>query len=95
MSKENRESIELPEDKLFITGEITPFKAYIPMEEVIQYRKEQKAGGGRLVYRGCKLDNLTMHNFRPTIGQAVSTYAITFVTKVAQDLILNVIPILV
>merc|ERR550519_2375062 len=79
MSKENRESIELPEDKLFIT----PFKAYIPMEEVIQYRKEQKAGGGRLVYRGCKLDNLTMHNFRPTIGQAVSTYAITFVTKVA------------
>merc|ERR1711936_246803 len=53
MSKENRESIELPEDKLFITGEITPFKAYIPMEE------------------GCKLDNLTMHNFRPTIGQAV------------------------
>merc|ERR1712183_1068519 len=37
MSKENRESIELPEDKLFITGEITPFKAYIPMEEVILY----------------------------------------------------------
>ena len=50
-SKEQRESIELPEDKLSITGEPIPFKAYIPMEEVIQYRKDQKAGGGRLVYK--------------------------------------------
>ena len=50
-SKEQRESIQLPEDKLFIRGEPIPFKAYIPMEEVIQYRKDQKAGGGRLVYK--------------------------------------------
>ena len=38
------------------------------MDEVIQYRKDQKAGGGRLVYKGVKLNNRTMHNFRPTIG---------------------------
>ena len=49
-SKEQRESIELPEDKLSIRGEPIPFKAYIPMDEVIQYRKDQKAGG-RLVYK--------------------------------------------
>ena len=49
-SKEKRESIELPEDKLSIRGEPIPFKAYIPMEEVIQYRKGG-AGGGRLVYK--------------------------------------------
>ena len=39
------------------------------MDEVIQYRKDQKAGGGRLVYKGVKLNNRTMHNFRPTIGK--------------------------
>ena len=45
------------------------FQAYIPMDEVIQYRKDQKAGGGRLVYKGVKLNNRTMHNFRPTLGE--------------------------
>ena len=30
-SKEQRESIELPEDKLSIRGEPIPFKAYIPV----------------------------------------------------------------
>ena len=49
-SKEQRENIELPEDKLSIRGEPIPFKAYIPMDEVIQYRKDQKAGG-RLIYK--------------------------------------------
>ena len=45
-------------------------QAYIPMDEVIQYRKDQKAsGGGRMVYKGIKLNNRTMHNFRPTIGR--------------------------
>ena len=39
------------------------------MDEVIQYRKDQKAGGGRLVYKGVKLNNRPMHNFRPTIGK--------------------------
>eukprot|EP00092_Neocalanus_flemingeri_P002184 GFUD01002324.1.p1 GENE.GFUD01002324.1~~GFUD01002324.1.p1 ORF type:complete len:131 (+),score=53.82 GFUD01002324.1:145-537(+) len=82
-SKEKRESIELPEDKLSISGEPIPFRAYIPMEEVIQYRKDQKAGCGRLVYKGCKLNNRTLHNFRPTIGQYVATYGICFATKVA------------
>jgi len=68
-SKENRENIELPEEKVSIRGEPIPFKAYIPMDEVIQYRKDQKAGGGRLVYKGVKLNNRPMHNFRPTIGK--------------------------
>ena len=44
-------------------------QAYIPMDEVIQYRKDQKASGGRMVYKGIKLNNRTMHNFRPTIGR--------------------------
>merc|ERR1712243_282508 len=47
-SKEERENIELPEEKISVRGEPIPFKAYIPMDEVIQYRKDQKAGGGRM-----------------------------------------------
>merc|ERR1712241_1379279 len=82
-SKEQRENIELPEEKVSVRGEPIPFKAYIPMDEVIQYRKDQKAGGGRLIYEGIKLNNRTMHNFRPTIGQFVSTYNICFATRVA------------
>ena len=46
-------------------------QAYIPMDEVIQYRKDQKASGGRMVYKGIKLNNRTMHNFRPTIGRRI------------------------
>merc|ERR1712140_50752 len=42
-SKEQRETIELPEEKVSVRGEPIPFKAYIPMDEVIQYRKDQKA----------------------------------------------------
>ena len=84
-SRENRENIELPEEKVSVRGEPIPFKvmktkirkslipsdlqAYIPMDEVIQYRKDQKASGGRMVYKGIKLNNRTMHNFRPTIGR--------------------------
>ena len=41
------------------------------MDEVIQYRKDQKAGSGRMVYKGVKLNNRTMHNFRPTIGNII------------------------
>merc|ERR1711868_326913 len=41
-SRENRENIELPEEKVSIRGEPIPFKAYIPMDEVIQYRKDQR-----------------------------------------------------
>ena len=83
--RENREMIELPEEKVSVRGEPIPFKvmktklrtslmmsnlqAYIPMDEVIQYRKDQKASGGRMVYKGIKLNNRTMHNFRPTIGR--------------------------
>ena len=52
-AKEQRENIELPEDKLSVRGEPIPFKAFIPMDEVIQYRKDQKAGCGRLVYKVC------------------------------------------
>merc|ERR1712241_1153297 len=82
-SKEERENIELPEEKITVRGEPIPFKAYIPMDEVIHYRKDQKAGGGRMIYKGIKLNNRTMHNFRPTIGQFVSTYNICFATRVA------------
>merc|ERR1739838_893999 len=50
-SKEQRENIELPEEKVSVRGEPIPFKAYIPMDEVIQYRKDQKAGAGGLSTR--------------------------------------------
>jgi hypothetical protein len=33
-----------------ICGEPVPFRAYIPKEEVIKYRKDQK-DGGRLIYK--------------------------------------------
>merc|ERR1712059_111366 len=81
-SKEVREKIELNEEKVSIRGEPIPFRAYIPKEEVIMYRKDQKCGG-RMIYKGCKLNNRSMHNFRPTIGQFTSLYSISFVTRVA------------
>merc|ERR1712059_41976 len=81
-SKEVREKIELNEEKVCIRGEPIPFRAYIPKEEVIMYRKDQK-GGGRLIYKGCKLNNRSMHNFRPTLGQYVQTYNINYYSKVA------------
>jgi hypothetical protein len=37
-------------NQICIRGEPVPFRAYIPKEEVIMYRKDQKAGG-RLVYK--------------------------------------------
>merc|ERR1712002_462791 len=81
-AKDTRETIELYEEKVCIRGEPVPFRAYIPKEEVIQYRKDQKAGG-RLIYKGCKLNNRSIHNFRPTIGQFVTTYDICYATRVA------------
>merc|ERR1712228_49816 len=66
-SKEGRMGIELNEEKVCVRGEPIPFRAYIPKEEVIKYKKDQK-GGGRLIYKGCKLNNRSLHNFRPTIG---------------------------
>jgi len=82
-SKYTREGIELNEDKVSVRGEPIPFRAYIPKEEVIRYRKDQKAGGGRMVYKGCKLNNRSLHNFRPTIGQFTVTYDICYATRVA------------
>jgi len=82
-AKETRENIELIEDKVCIRGQPVPFRAYIPKEEVIMYRKDQKAGCGRLIYKGCKLNNRTMHNFRPTIGQFVQLYDVCYATTVA------------
>merc|ERR1712014_233258 len=81
-SKDIREGIELFEEKVSVRGEPIPFRAYIPKEEVIQYRKDQKAGGGRMIYKGCKLNNRSMHNFRPTIGQYTATYNIVYATRV-------------
>merc|ERR1712055_261723 len=81
-SKSTREGIELNEEKVSIRGEPSQFRAYIPKEEVIMYRKDQKCGG-RMIYKGCKFNNRSMHNFRPTIGQYTSTYHISFSTRVA------------
>merc|ERR1712242_226994 len=80
-AKHQRESIELHEDKVCIRGEPVPFRAYIPKEEVIKYRKDQKCGG-RLIYKGCKLNNRVMHNFRPTVGQCIQVYDVVYATKV-------------
>ena len=49
-AKEQREKIELHEGKVCMAGEPTPFRAYIPQDEVIKYRKDQK-GSGRLIYK--------------------------------------------
>ena len=50
-SKEHRESIELMEEKVSTRGEPAQFQAETPKEEMTQYRKNQKAGDGRLVYK--------------------------------------------
>merc|ERR1711994_517250 len=81
-AKHTRETIELHEEKVCIRGEPVPFKAYIPKEEVIMYRKDQKCGG-RLIYKGRKLNNRIMHNFRPTVGQCIQVYDVMYATKVA------------
>merc|ERR1711994_908709 len=80
-AKDTREGIELHEDKACIRGEPVPFRAYIPKEEVIKYRKDQKCGG-RLISKGCKLNNRVMHNFRPTVGQCIQVYDVVYATKV-------------
>merc|ERR1712211_234427 len=80
-AKEDLEKIELLEEKVCIRGEPVPFRAYIPKEEVIKYRKDQK-GGSRLIYKGCKLNNRSLHNFRPTVGHFIQTYDICYATKV-------------
>merc|ERR1712198_73304 len=81
-ARNERERIELVEDKVCVRGEPIPFRAYIPKEEVIMYRKDQKCGG-RLIYKGCKLNNRSLHNYRPTVGHFVQTYDICYATKVA------------
>merc|ERR1712025_666662 len=81
-SKDTRQKIELNEEKVCIRGEPIPFRAYIPKEEVIKYRKDQK-GGGRLIYKGIKLNSRSLHNFRPTIGHYTHTYNIDYYTTVA------------
>merc|ERR1712176_24842 len=80
--KDKREKIELHEEKTCIRGQPIPFRAYIPKEEVIKYRKDQK-GGGRLIYKGLKLNNRSLHNFRPTIGHYTHAFNIDYFTTVA------------
>merc|ERR1719244_2475401 len=58
-SKDTREKIVQYEDKMCLRGEPIPFRAYIPKEEVIKYRKDQK-GGGRLIYKAAMKDPLTI-----------------------------------
>ena len=49
-----RRNIELCEGTISIAGEPSPFKAYVPQDEVIKYRKDQgvsSASTGRLIYK--------------------------------------------
>eukprot|EP00091_Calanus_sinicus_P009995 TRINITY_DN23227_c0_g1_i1.p1 TRINITY_DN23227_c0_g1~~TRINITY_DN23227_c0_g1_i1.p1 ORF type:complete len:130 (+),score=45.14 TRINITY_DN23227_c0_g1_i1:92-481(+) len=82
-SKEQREGIELLEEKVSTRGEPSHFQAEPPAEEGTQCRKKQKAGDGRLVYKGCKLNNRFLNNYRPTIGQFVTTYGLCYATRLA------------
>ena len=53
-SRAIRQNIELCEGTISIAGEPSPFKAYIPQDEVIKYRKDQggsSASSGRLIYK--------------------------------------------
>jgi len=85
-SKEAREKIELMEGTLSLAGEPTPFRAYVPQEEMIKYGPEGKNGAkaARLMYKGCKLNNRSLHNFRPIIGGGnIATFGISYAKKIA------------
>eukprot|EP00092_Neocalanus_flemingeri_P077666 GFUD01096491.1.p1 GENE.GFUD01096491.1~~GFUD01096491.1.p1 ORF type:complete len:133 (-),score=51.45 GFUD01096491.1:51-422(-) len=73
-AKEQREKIELNEGKMCMAGEPTPFRAFIP--------QDLKKGGGRLIYKGCKLNNRSLHNYRPSYGEYVTTFDVCYATKV-------------
>ena len=52
-SREDREKIELLEGTLSLAGEPTPFRAYVPQDEIIKYGQDGKSGAKapRLMYK--------------------------------------------
>ena len=57
-SRAIRQNIELCEGTISIAGEPSPFKAYVPQDEVIKYRQDQggnSASAGRLIYKVCDI----------------------------------------
>merc|ERR1712060_281328 len=75
-SREHREKIELLGGTISLAGEPTPFRAYVPQGEMIKYGQDSKSGSKapRLMYKGCKLNNRSLHNFRPIIGGYIATF---------------------
>merc|ERR1712002_377135 len=69
---EQRESIELKEEMISTRGE--------PIAWAAPTRKSVKTS---IVYKGCRLNNRLLNNFRPTIGQFVVTYGLCYATKFA------------
>merc|ERR1711892_1129819 len=51
-ANQQREKIELHEGTVCMTGEPSPFRAFIPQEEVVQSRR---------VYKGCTINNRALH----------------------------------
>merc|ERR1712241_363252 len=84
-SREHREKIELLEGTISLAGEPTPFRAYVPQGEITKYGQDSKSGAKapRLMYKGCKLNNRSLHNFRPIIGGYIATFGISYATKIA------------
>merc|ERR1711915_1077212 len=70
--KAQRESIELKEEMISTRGE--------PIDWAAPTRKSMKTS---IVYKGCRLNNRLLNNFRPTIGQFVVTYGLCYATKFA------------
>ena len=51
-SRDKRQSIELCEENISIAGQPSPFKAFVPQDDVINYRDDKKSCvSGRLEYK--------------------------------------------
>merc|ERR1739848_628365 len=81
-SREHREKIELLQGTISLAGEPTPFRAYVPQGEIIKYGQDGSKAP-RLMYKGVKLNNRSLHNFRPIIGGYIATFGISYATKIA------------
>ena len=47
-----RECVELCDVSVLVAGEPSPFRAYIPQEEAVRYRRDQRTGAtGRMIYK--------------------------------------------
>merc|ERR1712241_1499417 len=81
-SREHREKIEHLEGTISLAGEPTPFRAYVPQGEIIKYGRDGSKAP-RLMCKGCKLNNRSLHNFRPIIGGYIATFGTSYATKIA------------